>query len=47
MKRNLVIFLIIIILFIFIALIAYMIYVLQTRLGTARRAGSESEMSEP
>lgn len=46
MRRNLVIFLIIITLFIFIALVGYLIYLLQNRLSMGRRAGSESEASE-
>lgn len=46
MKRNLVIFTIIIVLFILIALIAWGIYYLQSRVAYARQAPSESDMSE-
>lgn len=46
MKRNIVIFLIVLILFIVIALVAYLIYFLQARMGFARPPVSESEISE-
>jgi thiol:disulfide interchange protein len=46
MKRNVVIFLIIIILFILIALIAYGIYYLQTRMAVGGTASSVSDMTE-
>ncbi|KAF2136453.1 uncharacterized protein K452DRAFT_302727 [Aplosporella prunicola CBS 121167] len=46
MKRNIVIFLIILILFILIALIAYGIWFLQNRMNYSRGGVTESEMSE-
>lgn len=48
MKRNIVIFVIIIVLFILLAMIAYGIYFIQNRVAVARQAQSESEsgMSE-
>lgn len=46
MKRNVVIFLIILLLFISIALIAYMIYYLQTRMAVGGTASSVSDMTE-
>ncbi|KAK7545909.1 hypothetical protein IWX50DRAFT_653430 [Phyllosticta citricarpa] len=46
MKRNLVIFVIIISLFSVIAIIGYLIYRLQSRVGFARPTASESEQSE-
>lgn len=46
MKRNLVIFVIIISLFSVIAIIGYLIYRLQSRVGFARPTASESEASE-
>lgn len=46
MKENIVIFLIILILFIVIAVIGYLIFVLQDRMGIARRGSTEtSEIS--
>jgi uncharacterized membrane protein len=45
MKRNIVIFLIVILLFLVIALVGYMIFVLQDRMGIARRGDTESEIS--
>jgi hypothetical protein len=47
MKRNIVIFLIILILFILIALIGYGIYYLQTRMAVGGTASSVSDMTEP
>ena len=46
MKRNIVIFVIILILFIIIALIAYAIYYLQTRMAVGGTASSVTDMSE-
>lgn len=46
MKRNIVIFLIILILFIVIALVGYLIYFLQNRMGFARNPPSESDMTQ-
>jgi hypothetical protein len=46
MKRNIVIFLIILILFFLIALIAYLIYYLQTRMAVGGTASSVSDMTE-
>ncbi|KAJ9640301.1 hypothetical protein H2201_006929 [Coniosporium apollinis] len=48
MRRNIVIFVIIIVLFVLLAMIAYGIYFLQNRVAVARQAQSESEsgMSE-
>jgi flagellar basal body-associated protein FliL len=46
MKRNIVIFVIILILFILIALIGYMIYYLQTRMAVGGTASSVSDMTE-
>jgi uncharacterized membrane protein len=45
MQRNIVIFLIIILLFLIIALVGYLIFVLQDRMGIARRGDTESEIS--
>ncbi|RDI77875.1 hypothetical protein Vi05172_g12184 [Venturia inaequalis] len=45
MQRNIVIFLIILLLFIVIALVGYLIFVLQDRMGIARRGDTESEIS--
>jgi uncharacterized membrane protein len=45
MQRNIVIFLIVILLFLVIALVGYLIFVLQDRMGIARRGDTESEMS--
>jgi hypothetical protein len=45
MQENIVIFLIVLILFIVIAVIGYLIFVLQDRMGIARRGDSESEIS--
>lgn len=45
MKENIAIFLIILILFIVIAVVGYLIFVLQDRMGIARRGDSESEVS--
>jgi flagellar basal body-associated protein FliL len=45
MKENIVIFLIVLILFIVIAVIGYLIFVLQERLRIARRGSTESEIS--
>jgi exopolysaccharide biosynthesis protein len=46
MKRNVVIFLIIIILFLLIALIGYFIYYLQTRMAVGGTASSVSDVTE-
>jgi len=46
MKRNVVIFLIIILLFTLIALIAYGIYYLQNRMAVGGTASSVSDMTE-
>lgn len=46
MQRNIVIFLIILILFILIAGIAYLIYYLQTRMAVGGTASSVSDMTE-
>lgn len=45
MQENIVIFLIVLILFIVIAVIGYLIFVLQDRMGIARRGDTESEIS--
>jgi uncharacterized membrane protein len=45
MKRNIVIFLIILILFIVIALVGYVLYMLQHRMAIANAGSSVSEMS--
>jgi flagellar basal body-associated protein FliL len=46
MKENIAIFLIVLILFIVIAVVGYLIFVLQDRMGIARRGGdTESEVS--
>jgi flagellar basal body-associated protein FliL len=44
-KENIVIFLIVLILFIVIAAVGYLIFVLQDRMGIARRGDTESEIS--
>ena len=46
MQRNIVIFLIILILFILIDAIAYLIYYLQTRMAVGGTASSVSDMTE-
>jgi flagellar basal body-associated protein FliL len=45
MKENIAIFLIVLILFIVIAVVGYLIFVLQDRMGIARRGDTESEVS--
>jgi len=45
MQENIVIFLIVLILFVVIAVIGYLIFVLQNRMGIARRGDTESEIS--